>query len=167
MDQSEKFSDYLFAKMGPPIIGNNDAECPRKTTDSCEAPVELTGLRKWLSENLMLLVTLFGVFLGVILGKYFFLISLFQYVLIFSLCARKYRNWYCFIIINDHYFLFLHIFILILLFFMHFIISSYTSLQLKAEYWQYIDFVMPTSHVTSFFIRSRRKNLLLFKVCEK
>lgn len=70
MDQSEKFSDYLFAKMGPPIIGNNDNECPRKTTDSCEAPVELTGFRKWFSENLMLLVTLSGVLFGVILGKF-------------------------------------------------------------------------------------------------
>ncbi|KAG4072837.1 hypothetical protein HA402_001626 [Bradysia odoriphaga] len=68
MDQSEKFSDYLFAKMGPPIIGNNDNECPRKTTDSCEAPIELTGFRKWFSENLMLLVTLSGVLFGVILG---------------------------------------------------------------------------------------------------
>lgn len=69
MDQSEKFSDYLFAKMGPPIAGNADAECPRKTTDSCEAPVELTGARKWLSDNLMLLLTLSGVLFGVILGE--------------------------------------------------------------------------------------------------
>lgn len=69
MDQSEKFSDYLFAKMGPPIIGNNDNECPRKTTDSCEAPIELTGYRKWFSENLMLLVTLSGVLFGVVLGN--------------------------------------------------------------------------------------------------
>lgn len=70
MDQSEKFSDYLFAKMGPPLgVGNGDAECPRKTTDSCEAPVELTGARKWLSENLMLLLTLSGVLLGVVLGE--------------------------------------------------------------------------------------------------
>lgn len=69
MDQSEKFSDYLFAKMGPPISGSNDNECPRKTTDSCEAPIELTGFRKWFSENLMLLVTLSGVLFGVILGN--------------------------------------------------------------------------------------------------
>lgn len=72
MDQSEKFSDYLFAKMGPPVIGNNDTECPRKTTDSCEAPLELTGFRKWLCDNLMLLVTLSGVLLGIILGEYHF-----------------------------------------------------------------------------------------------
>lgn len=69
--------------MGPPIgVGSGraggarghhavDAECPRKTTDSCEAPVELTGARKWLSENLMLLLTLSGVLLGVVLGEYF------------------------------------------------------------------------------------------------
>lgn len=84
MDQSDKFSDYLFAKMGPPVgvggVGRDgsvmghhhavDAECPRKTTDSCEAPVELTGARKWLSENLMLLLTLSGVLLGVVLGEF-------------------------------------------------------------------------------------------------
>lgn len=83
MDQSEKFSDYLFAKMGPPIIGNNDNECPRKTTDSCEAPVELTGFRKWFSENLMLMVTLSGVLFGIILGNHiltflYFLLPLFM-----------------------------------------------------------------------------------------
>lgn len=76
MDQSEKFSDYLFAKMGPPIAGNADAECPRKTTDSCEAPVELTGARKWLSDNLMLLLTLSGVLFGVILGEQYLLRTL-------------------------------------------------------------------------------------------
>lgn len=70
MDQSEKFSDYLFAKMGPPIIGNGDAECPRKTTDSCDAPLERTGLRKWICDKLMLLLTLSGVLFGIILGKY-------------------------------------------------------------------------------------------------
>lgn len=58
--------------MGPPIAGNADAECPRKTTDSCEAPVELTGARKWLSENLMLLLTLSGVLFGVVLGEWDF-----------------------------------------------------------------------------------------------
>lgn len=46
-----------------------DVECPRKTTDSCEAPVELTGVRRWLSENLMLLLTLSGVLFGVVLGE--------------------------------------------------------------------------------------------------
>lgn len=66
MEKSGKFSDYLFAKMGPPT----STELPPKTTECSDAPVELTGYRRWLSENLMLLVTLSGVLLGVILGKY-------------------------------------------------------------------------------------------------
>lgn len=73
MAEAEKFSDYLFTKMGPSIqTGHNvagpDVECS-KTTGNCEAPVELTGLRKWLSKNLMLLVTLSGVIFGVIEGE--------------------------------------------------------------------------------------------------
>lgn len=71
MEKSEHFSDYLFAKMGPPNSTTvNGSELPPKTTERCEAPRELKGYRKWLSENLMLLVTLSGVMLGVILGKY-------------------------------------------------------------------------------------------------
>ncbi|XP_039496986.1 excitatory amino acid transporter isoform X2 [Drosophila santomea] len=50
--------------MGPPT----STELPPKTTERSDAPVELTGYRRWLSENLMLLVTLSGVLLGVILG---------------------------------------------------------------------------------------------------
>lgn len=65
MERSEKFSDYLFAKMGPPII-NGDAT---KTTDNCDAPVELTGFRKWLNQNFLLLMTLSGVLVGIIEGK--------------------------------------------------------------------------------------------------
>ncbi|XP_065357744.1 excitatory amino acid transporter isoform X1 [Calliphora vicina] len=69
MEKSEQFSDYLFAKMGPPhSTAVNGSELPPKTTEHCEAPRELKGYRKWLSENLMLLVTLSGVMLGVILG---------------------------------------------------------------------------------------------------
>ncbi|XP_005186357.1 excitatory amino acid transporter isoform X1 [Musca domestica] len=69
MEKSEQFSDYLFAKMGPPNSTTvNGSELPPKTTERCEAPRELKGMRKWLSENLMLLVTLSGVMLGVILG---------------------------------------------------------------------------------------------------
>ncbi|KAH8246673.1 hypothetical protein KR038_006470, partial [Drosophila bunnanda] len=64
MEKSGKFSDYLFAKMGPPTA----TELPPKTTERSDAPVELTGYRRWLSDNLMLLVTLSGVLLGVILG---------------------------------------------------------------------------------------------------
>lgn len=45
-------------------------ELPPKTTERSDAPLELTGYRKWLSDNLMLLVTLSGVMLGVILGKW-------------------------------------------------------------------------------------------------
>ncbi|EDV30779.2 uncharacterized protein Dana_GF14874, isoform A [Drosophila ananassae] len=64
MEGSGKFSDYLFAKMGPPTA----TELPPKTTECSDAPVELTGYRRWLSDNLMLLVTLSGVLLGVVLG---------------------------------------------------------------------------------------------------
>ncbi|XP_017860041.1 PREDICTED: excitatory amino acid transporter isoform X1 [Drosophila arizonae] len=70
MEKSGKFSDYLFAKMGPPNMtaAVHGTELPPKTTERCDAPLELTGYRKWLSDNLMLLVTLSGVMLGVILG---------------------------------------------------------------------------------------------------
>ncbi|KAH8279554.1 hypothetical protein KR018_000819, partial [Drosophila ironensis] len=64
MERSGKFSDYLFAKMGPPTA----TELPPKTTERSDAPIELTGYRRWLSDNLMLLVTLSGVLLGVLLG---------------------------------------------------------------------------------------------------
>ncbi|XP_017046288.1 excitatory amino acid transporter [Drosophila ficusphila] len=50
--------------MGPPTA----TELPPKTTERSDAPVELTGYRKWLSDNLVLLVTLSGVLLGVVLG---------------------------------------------------------------------------------------------------
>lgn len=82
MEKSEQFSDYLFAKMGPPHTTTvNGSELPPKTTERCEAPRELKGYRKWLSENLMLLVTLSGVMLGVILGK-----SLLFFAFYFLLC---------------------------------------------------------------------------------
>jgi hypothetical protein len=80
MDKSEKFSDYLFAKMGPSNGIVQGVQCSKdhhtttptataKTTDCSDGPTELTGLKKWLNENLMLLVTLSGVILGVIIGK--------------------------------------------------------------------------------------------------
>lgn len=70
MEKSEKFSDYLFAKMGPPNSATvNGTELPPKTTEGGDVPIELTGFRKWFSENLMLLVTLSGVILGVVLGE--------------------------------------------------------------------------------------------------
>ncbi|XP_022221519.2 excitatory amino acid transporter isoform X1 [Drosophila obscura] len=70
MEKSGKFSDYLFAKMGPPNVtaSVHGSELPPKTTERSDAPVELTGYRKWLSDNLMLLVTLSGVLLGVVMG---------------------------------------------------------------------------------------------------
>lgn len=84
MEKSEQFSDYLFAKMGPPHTTTvNGSELPPKTTERCEAPRELKGYRKWLSENLMLLVTLSGVMLGVILGKS---LLFFCFLLSFMLC---------------------------------------------------------------------------------
>ncbi|XP_030383399.1 excitatory amino acid transporter isoform X2 [Scaptodrosophila lebanonensis] len=55
--------------MGPPNTTSvNGSELPPKTTERSDAPIELTGYRKWLSDNLMLLVTLSGVLLGVTLG---------------------------------------------------------------------------------------------------
>lgn len=71
MEKSEKFSDYLFTKMGPSNMtaAVHGTELPPKTTERSDAPIELTGYRKWLCDNLMLLVTLSGVMLGVILGE--------------------------------------------------------------------------------------------------
>ncbi|CAD7079028.1 unnamed protein product [Hermetia illucens] len=55
--------------MGPPNSATvNGTELPPKTTEGGDVPIELTGFRKWFSENLMLLVTLSGVILGVVLG---------------------------------------------------------------------------------------------------
>lgn len=72
MDKSGQFSDYLFAKMDPSAgsnITNGANDCSRKTTERCVTPVELTGLRKWISDNVMLLVTLSGVIFGIVLGE--------------------------------------------------------------------------------------------------
>lgn len=83
MEKSKQFSDYLFMKMGPPNTANGENgtgsgvggvnsgvnELPLKTTERCEALRELKGYRKWVQENLMLLVTLSGVMLGICLGK--------------------------------------------------------------------------------------------------
>jgi hypothetical protein len=86
MDKSEKFSDYLFAKMGPSNGIVQGVQCSKdhhqsapttaatKMTDCSDGPTELTGVKKWLDENLMLLVTLSGVVLGVIIGECFFFI---------------------------------------------------------------------------------------------
>ncbi|XP_024947282.1 excitatory amino acid transporter isoform X2 [Cephus cinctus] len=54
---SSRFSEYLFAKMGGQDVSASQG--PRKVT---------ADTRKWLRENLLLLVTLSGVLLGVVLG---------------------------------------------------------------------------------------------------
>lgn len=54
--------------MGPPMVGNGDTAA--KTTGNCEAPVELTGFRKWLSKNYLLLMTLSGVIVGIVAGEW-------------------------------------------------------------------------------------------------
>lgn len=74
MDQSGQFSDYLFAKMGPSNGGTNGGDFSRNTTERCQTPVELTGIKKWISDNAMLLVTLSGVLFGVSLGELFYFI---------------------------------------------------------------------------------------------
>ncbi|XP_060803926.1 excitatory amino acid transporter [Amyelois transitella] len=61
MEKSERFSEYLFAKMGPGDGGP-------KTTEDRSAHKEPTGLKKWLAENTMLVVTLAGVVTGVGIG---------------------------------------------------------------------------------------------------
>lgn len=60
------FSDYLFAKMSPESNNGGAADC---TLESA-APVELTRTRKWIAENMLLIVTLCGVLIGIIVGEY-------------------------------------------------------------------------------------------------
>lgn len=62
MERSERFSEYLFAKMGP-------ADRGPKTTEGRSAPVEPTGWKKCLADNMMLVVTLVGVLTGIAFGK--------------------------------------------------------------------------------------------------
>ncbi|RVE50693.1 hypothetical protein evm_004603 [Chilo suppressalis] len=61
MEKSERFSEYLFAKMGPGDGGT-------KTTEDRMAPFEPTGARKWFIDNIMLVITLVGVIAGIALG---------------------------------------------------------------------------------------------------
>lgn len=58
------FSDYLFAKMSGGVEAGA-ADCTLETG----APKELTRTRRWIAENMLLLVTLCGVLLGVTVGK--------------------------------------------------------------------------------------------------
>lgn len=69
MEKSDRFSEYLFAKMGPGDRGP-------KTTEDRSAPVEPTGFKKFLVKNVMLVITLVGVFTGVGLGKFSLLLCL-------------------------------------------------------------------------------------------
>lgn len=64
MEKGERFSEYLFAKMGPGDRGP-------KTTEERSAPVEPTGFRKWFVDNMMLVVTLAGVLTGIAIGTFF------------------------------------------------------------------------------------------------
>lgn len=64
MEKSDRFSDYLFAKMGPAGGGP-------KTTEDRSAPVDPTGVKKWFIENTLLVVTLAGVLTGIGIGKSF------------------------------------------------------------------------------------------------
>uniref|UniRef100_A0A6B2E877 Amino acid transporter n=1 Tax=Phlebotomus kandelakii TaxID=1109342 RepID=A0A6B2E877_9DIPT len=67
MDQSGRFSDYFFAKMGP-TLQNGDDDCTGETKERCHTPIDPAGARKWIRDNMMLLVTLSGVILGVVVG---------------------------------------------------------------------------------------------------
>jgi hypothetical protein len=80
-----RFSDYLFAKMssrnssnGQVVVGiENDRNISTKSktttlhfSDKETESAKKSEFKKWLLDNLMLLVTLSGVFLGVILGEF-------------------------------------------------------------------------------------------------
>lgn len=69
MEKTGRFPEYLFAKMGPVEGGGAQA------TGASGARLELSGLRRGLKENLLLVVTLSGVILGAILGKFFVIID--------------------------------------------------------------------------------------------
>lgn len=63
MEKGERFSEYLFAKMGPGDGGP-------KTTEDRTATKEPTGVRKWFIDNTMLVITLLGVFSGIGVGEF-------------------------------------------------------------------------------------------------
>lgn len=71
MEKSERFSEYLFAKMGPGDRGP-------QTTEDRTAPVEPTGAKKWFIDNTMLVVTLIGVITGISVGELVFCLLLQQ-----------------------------------------------------------------------------------------
>ncbi|XP_061380449.1 excitatory amino acid transporter isoform X3 [Danaus plexippus] len=61
MEKSGRFSEYLFVKMGPGDRGP-------KTTEDRSAPIDHSGVKKWLLDNTMLVVTLAGVITGIAIG---------------------------------------------------------------------------------------------------
>lgn len=65
MLEKDKFSTYSFANINPENA--NDLEAPR-ILKVLEPTMKQTGCKKWLTKNLMLLITLFGVLFGVIEG---------------------------------------------------------------------------------------------------
>ena len=99
MNKTDKrFSDYLFAKMnstdtgiGHVVVGiGDDIEKTTKnispTTNDKSTPliykkgeiVERKNFKKWLQDNMMLLVTLSGVIMGILIGKFNYKISTVQ-----------------------------------------------------------------------------------------
>ncbi|XP_023955142.1 excitatory amino acid transporter isoform X1 [Bicyclus anynana] len=61
MEKGERFSEYLFVKMGPGDRGP-------KTTEDRSAPVDPTGVKKWFIDNKLLVITLAGVLAGIAVG---------------------------------------------------------------------------------------------------
>ncbi|CAH0714681.1 unnamed protein product, partial [Brenthis ino] len=57
----KQIQKYLFVKMGPGDRGP-------KTTEDRSAPVDHTGVKKWLVENTLLVITLAGVLAGIAVG---------------------------------------------------------------------------------------------------
>jgi len=99
---SARFSEYLFAKMGGQDVSASQG--PRKVT---------ADTRKWMRENLLLLVTLSGVLFGIILGKqwkFIFILShhgiLTQQIGIFRKVIKKFsfRRYRIFFFFKKSYF---------------------------------------------------------------
>jgi hypothetical protein len=62
MERSNRISEFILSKMGDP-----------SAVASCS---KLRQIKRWLRKNLLLLVTISGVFFGVVLGEYLPLIFL-------------------------------------------------------------------------------------------
>lgn len=70
MQLFNNISDYLFAQMSSDNNDANKVECTGQPGEN----KELTGARKWISDNLLLLLTLLGVVFGVVIGKFTFIL---------------------------------------------------------------------------------------------